>query len=85
MEAAVVKSQWLMFVALNDSLGIGEKRIYRMFQRYMELINEYKGLKRDEVADEMLFKRVNQITKVKELYEGDANWVKRNAKNHGNG
>lgn len=55
------KVQWVMIVALNDALGVGEERFLRVFDRYTELLEEYGGFKEDEVADEMLSRRVKQI------------------------
>lgn len=53
--------QWVMIVAMNDALGVGEERFLRVFGRYIELLEEYGGFKEDEVADEMLSRRVKQI------------------------
>ena len=50
-----------MIVALNDALGVGEERFLRVFDRYTELLEEYGGFKEDEVADEILARRVKQI------------------------
>ena len=55
------KVQWVMIVAMNDALGVGEERFLRVFDRYTELLEEYGGFKEDEVADEMLSRRVKQI------------------------
>ena len=55
------KVQWVMIVALNDALGVGEERFLRVFDRYTELLEEYGGFEADEVADEMLSRRVKQI------------------------
>lgn len=55
------KVQWVMIVAMNDALGVGEERFLRAFDRYTELLEEYGGFKEDEVADEMLSRRVKQI------------------------
>ena len=55
------KVQWVMIVALNDALGAGEESFLRVFDRYTELLEEYGGFKEDEVADEMLSRRVKQI------------------------
>ena len=38
------KVQWVMIVALNDALGVGEERFLRVFDRYTELLEEYGGL-----------------------------------------
>ncbi len=68
---SIYKIQWLMFVAFNDTLGIGEKRFLRVIERYAELADEYKGFKKDEVADELLARRVKQIlpNSFQRLYE----------------
>lgn len=58
---SLAKVQWVMIVALNDELGLGEERILRVLDRYTELLEEYGGFKEDEVADEMLSRRVKQI------------------------
>lgn len=75
IEAATSKAQWLMIVALNDEIGLGEKRLGRVMDRYMKLLDEYQGLLRDEVADELLLRRVRTILpNVKELYLGDSRY-----------
>ena len=75
VEAAVAKAQWLMLVAINDTLGIGQERFRRVLARYTELVDEYQGLQRDAVADELLLRRVRQILpEVGELYFGDGRW-----------
>ena len=58
---SLAKVQWGMIVALNDALGLGEERFLRVLDRYPELLEEYGGFKEDEVADEMLSRRVKQI------------------------
>lgn len=74
-EIAAAKAQWLMIVAFNDALGIGRKRLGKVLDRYWEIIGEYQGLKRDEVADELLLRRVRKILpEVPELYFGDGRW-----------
>ena len=73
VQDALAKVQWMMIVALNDVLGIGEERILRVLSRYPELLREYNGYKRDDVADEMLERRVRQILPncFQRLYEGE--------------
>ena len=58
---SLAKVQWVMIVALNDELGLGEERILRVLDRYTELLEEYGGFEADDVADEMLSRRVKQI------------------------
>ena len=58
---AIVKAQWLMCIAMNDALGIGAKRMQRMFERYETLTEEYKEAQADDVADELLRRRVVQM------------------------
>lgn len=58
---ATVKAQWLMCIAMNDALGIGAKRMQRMFERYETLTEEYKEAQADDVADELLRRRVVQM------------------------
>ena len=55
------KVQWVMIVALNDALGVGEERFLRVFDRYTELLEEYGGFEADDVADEMLSRRVTDF------------------------
>lgn len=55
------KVQWVMIVALNDALGLGEERILRVLDQYPELLEEYGGFETDDVADEMLSRRPKQI------------------------
>ena len=59
--SSIEKVQWVMIVALNDALGVGEERFLRVFDRYTALLEEYGGFKEDEVADEILARRVKQI------------------------
>ena len=61
MHRSLAKVQWVMIVALNDALGLGKERILRVFDRYTELLEEYGGFEADEVADEILARRVKQI------------------------
>ena len=58
---AIVNAQWLMCIAMNDALGIGAKRMKRMFERYETLTEEYKEAQADDVADELLRRRVVQM------------------------
>ena len=57
----VEKCQWILLLALNRTCGIGEKRFMKALDLYPELVNEYKGYERDEVADEMLARAMKQI------------------------
>ena len=67
---SATKCQWLMLVALNDELGIGRKRILRVFARYEEVVAEYGGLKKDGAADEKLLQRIKQMKlPVNRLYQ----------------
>lgn len=43
---SLAKVQWVMIVALNDALGLGEERILRVLDRYPELLEEYGDLRR---------------------------------------
>lgn len=61
IQERIIKCQWLMVIALNDALGIGRDRLMRVFERYQEIIDEYGGLKRDDVADEKVMQRIEQI------------------------
>lgn len=45
----------------GDTFEKAEERFMRVFDRYTELLEEYGGFKEDEVADEMLSRRVKQI------------------------
>lgn len=67
----VSKAQWLMLLAFNESLGIGEQRIMKVMDTYMQLLEEYKGYQKDDVADELLAKRLKEIlpNSFKKLYE----------------
>lgn len=58
---SISKAQWIMLVALNEALGIGEQRILKVMELYPKLLEEYEGCKRDDAADEMLARRVKQI------------------------
>ena len=57
----IIKAQWLMCIAMNDALGIGAKRMQRMFERYETLAEEYKEAQADDVADELLRRRATQM------------------------
>lgn len=61
IQESAIKCQWLMVIALNDALGIGRNRLMRVFERYQEIVDEYGGLKRDNVADEKVMQRIEQI------------------------
>lgn len=70
-QKSLAKVQWVMIVAFNEELGIGEERILRVLNRFPELLEEYGGWKDDGVADEKLAERVKQIMpkSFKRLYE----------------
>ena len=57
----IVKAQWLMCIAMNEALGIGAKRMQRLFERYEVLAEEYKEAQADDVADELLRRRAVQL------------------------
>lgn len=77
-EIAATKAQWLLMVAFNDELGIGEGRMKRVLRRYAELTNEYIAYKRDDVADAKLLQRVRQfLPEVDKIYRDDGRWVRR--------
>ena len=61
IQESAMKCQWLMVIAINDALGIGRDRLMRVFERYQEIVDEYGGLKRDDVADEKVVRRIKQI------------------------
>lgn len=69
----VEKCQWIMMLALNRACGIGETRFVRAMELYPELLAEYKGYERDDVADEMLARAMKQIlpNSFKVLYSED--------------
>ena len=70
IEDGICKSQWLMLLAFNRVLGIGEKRIIKVMQLYSQLIDEYKGFQKDDIADEQLEKSIKKILpkNFKQLY-----------------
>ena len=61
IQESAIKCQWLMVIALNDALGIGRDRMMKVFERYQEIVDEYGGLKKDDVADEKVMQRIKQI------------------------
>ena len=61
IQESAMKCQWLMVIALNDALGIGRDRMMKVFERYQEIVDEYGGLKKDDVADEKVVRRIKQI------------------------
>lgn len=48
----------LMFIALNDALGIGAGRLARVYHRLIELTHEYSA---DDIGDEKIKKRLEQM------------------------
>lgn len=77
-EIAATKAQWLLILALNEELHIGERRMRRVMKRYNEIINDYMGYMKDEVADEKLLRRIQQIfPEVDKLYRDEDKWVRR--------
>lgn len=67
----IIKAQWLMCIAMNDALGIGAKRMQRIFERYEVLAEEYKEAQADDVADELLRRRMAQMGLETERSEKD--------------
>ena len=65
------KVQWLMLLAFHDVLGVGERRFMQVMERYDELLEEYKGYQRDEIADQKLTQAVQAIlpNHFSQLYE----------------
>ena len=61
IQESAMKCQWLMVIALNDALGIGRDLMTKVFERYQEIVDEYGGLKKDDVADEKVVRRIKQI------------------------
>ena len=61
IEDSLSKVQWLMLLAFNSELGIGEKRILAVMNRYSELLEEYKGYQKDEIADAQLSTAIKKI------------------------
>lgn len=55
------KVQWIMLLAFHQALGIGEQRILQVMQLYTQLLEEFKGYQRDEVADEKLTQAMKAI------------------------
>ena len=55
------KVQWLMLLAFHDVLGVGERRFTQVMERYGQLLEEYKGYQRDEIADQKLTQAIKAI------------------------
>lgn len=55
------KVQWLMLLAFHDVLGVGERRFMQVMERYGQLLEEYKGYQRDEIADQKLTQAAKAI------------------------
>ena len=55
------KIQWLMLLAFHDVLGVGERRFMQVMERYGQLLEEYKGYQRDQIADQKLTQAVKAI------------------------
>lgn len=60
---AIVRSQWLWMIAMNDELKSGEKKIMRVLNRYFELAEQYGQYKEEdeETADWILEERVKKL------------------------
>lgn len=67
----VVRVKRLMCIAMNDELGIGAKRMHRVIERYDALAAEYKEAQADDVADELLRRRMAQMGLETERSEKD--------------
>lgn len=48
----------LMFIALNDMFGFGADRLSRVYARLIELTKEYSA---DDIGDEKIQKRLEQM------------------------
>jgi hypothetical protein len=48
----------LMFIALNDELGIGAERLSRIYKRLLDLTAEYSS---DDIGDEKVKRRLEQM------------------------
>lgn len=62
-QRGIVRAQWLMMIALNDILGVGEERLIKVLDRYFELVNQYANYKTEdeETADWILEDRVKRL------------------------
>lgn len=66
---ATARYGWIMAIALNEEYEFGEKRILRLMGKVTELAEEFDRLRKDEVEEELLLRRVQQIIPgVKSLY-----------------
>ena len=65
----VTRAQWLMLIACNNALGIGKKRAEKVLEEYEKLVKDFEKYKSDNVADEIILKRIQQIgLEVDKLY-----------------
>ncbi len=58
---SVYKAQYIMLIAFNEALGIGEKRISKVMDLYPKLVEEFNGLEKDDVGEEMLRRRMKKL------------------------
>ena len=55
------KAQWLMIIAYNQVCGIGKSRVDKVFKVYADLVEEYKIFDKDDIAEYMLLRKVNEL------------------------
>lgn len=61
IEDGICKAQYLMLLSFHDVHGLGESRLVPVLERYADLLEEYKGYLRDDVADEKLSAAMKKI------------------------
>lgn len=59
-EKAIKRCQYIMMLALMDSLGIGKIRMERFLEKYMEYCDDFKVFQMDDAGDEILFSRLRR-------------------------
>lgn len=75
-EKAIVNSTarygWIIAIALNDEFGFGKNRINKLMQKVNELANEYNEMKKYDIEEDVLLRRVKQIIpEIDKLYPND--------------
>ena len=61
IEDGICKAQWLLLLAFNEVHGIGESRMVPVLEHLSDLLEEYNGYLKDDVADEKLAAAMKKI------------------------
>lgn len=61
IEDGICKAQWLLLLSFNEVHGIGESRMVPVLEHLSDLLEEYNGYLKDDVADEKLAAAMKKI------------------------